>query len=131
MHTVTRLLILAVILSSCNNTNSEAPTSKKEAAKKSLAPLTLVIDEVSCKACAKDMVENYAAQGIWAEVIYLTADPFGKTLTQLDSNIQKVPRTTFVNETKLSGSFLINENGDTLQLSIKNYRQELDAVLTK
>jgi hypothetical protein len=124
----TVLLIWLITLSSCQEKVPE-PTAESKFKELNLAPMTLVIDEVSCKLCVKDMAEIYAKNKNLSNVVFLTADPFGRSLLELDSTVTIYPRRDFGSEANKLGSFLIKENGDTVYLNISNYKEVLGALV--
>lgn len=90
--------------------------------------MTLVIDEVSCKQCVKDMAEKYAKNPVLSEVVFLSADAFGRTTLDIDSSVKTYARRDFGSEANKLGSFLINQSGDTIKLDVKNYKQVLESL---
>lgn len=120
-------LICLNILNSCQEgvAKEEAPAKFKEL---NLKPMTLVIDEVSCKQCVRDMAEVYSKNTAFQQVVFLTADPFGRSNLKLDSTVKTYARRDFGAEANKLGSFLINAQGDTIKLDVKNYKQVLGGI---
>jgi hypothetical protein len=125
--TATALLIWLIILISCseNKTQIKEQNKFKEL---ELKPMTLVIDEVSCKQCVKDMAEKYAKNPVLSEVVFLSADAFGRTTLDIDSSVKTYARRDFGSEANKLGSFLINQSRDTIKLDVNNYKQVLESL---
>ena len=121
--TVILLSILLISLTSCSR-KIEKP-KKNQAKKLELKPMSLVIDELSCKQCVKDMAEVYAKNKSLNQVVFLTSDAFGQTTLDLDSSVRKMARRDFVIADKNLGSYLINSVGDTIKLDVNNYKEVL------
>ena len=122
---VTVLLIWLNTLNSCSVDETKAQESSKFK-ELDLKPMTLVIDEVSCKQCVRDMAEIYAVNPALKNVVFLTADPFGRSTLELDSIVETYPRREFESEANKMGSFFINAKGDTIKLDVTNYKQVLE-----
>lgn len=127
----TACLICSIISNSCTQ-NQQAKVSEAQAIERlKLPPRTLVIDEITCRQCVKDMAEAYSGNQDFAKVLFLTADAFGETTLKMENQITLYSRREYIQTTGTSprGSYLIDAKGEVHLLDAKNYKKVLDEFL--